>query len=691
MIRIILNDIKSMLKRPMVFVLLFIGLIVGSFAVVVYYVSSSTQLKVNQSVYGVDTVVEAPSVVGTGDEIRSLITLVDSGELPEISYLSALSFENENYDIVGIYWGEEEMPAAYEGRFIDASMMGQAKVVAPRDIFEDKDAQVGDTLRILGRPFEIVGLTHTDGYAPDLYDVRRLRAGAEDLAGVDLDRPWQEELAARPDRAVIIPLDTFAEIGLYANYYHITFAEPITAEQREQIESAVINAAGLMECTDMTQFMQINEINHLSKALIYFAAIAAGIVNIVSLFAFFLKENRKQYVTYKILGATGGRIAAIVIAELAVYTLVAFAIGFAGAVPFIEYSGFVGVHMPYGIWDFLLIYLVLLGTEILICLGQIRKIGSRSVVSLRNGRGEPGNRSAKRRAGKSGARAGRGKFLSLLSFRYSRSSFVRTLSIAFLSLITAFSLAYAMTYVFEASRYERYAAKAFPNDVYEFMYQYDFTEEAWEILSAADADVVNPMELPQYRQLEEMISGLDGVAEYGRTSGTSSLRWDGEYYNAVHVNAGFANAAPIPLKKGSWEPLAQYNPADENAVIPVVIPPYLEDEFPLGEQFTLEYRFVTGGIKKFDENGEYYGGKLTVDDHMRQFEVVGVMADDALILTHNINHVTLWPEISHCLEPLYDDTMAEQTMPTPMYMPDVLRGGLLEADHQRTPKFYLFP
>ena len=133
----------------MVFVLLFIGLIVGSFAVVVYYVSSSTQLKVNQSVYGVDTVVEAPSVVGTGDEIRSLITLVDSGELPEISYLSALSFENENYDIVGIYWDEEEMPAAYEGRFIDASMMGQAKVAAPRDIFEDKDAQVGDTFQFL--------------------------------------------------------------------------------------------------------------------------------------------------------------------------------------------------------------------------------------------------------------------------------------------------------------------------------------------------------------------------------------------------------------------------------------------------------------------------------------------------------------------------------------------------------------
>lgn len=94
---------------------------------------------------------EAPSVVGTGDEIRSLITLVDSGELPEISYLSALSFENENYDIVGIYWGEEEMPAAYDGRFIDASMMGRPKS-SPRAIFlRTKTRRWAITLRILGR------------------------------------------------------------------------------------------------------------------------------------------------------------------------------------------------------------------------------------------------------------------------------------------------------------------------------------------------------------------------------------------------------------------------------------------------------------------------------------------------------------------------------------------------------------
>ena len=92
MVRIILKDIKSMLGRPLVFILLFIGLAVGSFAVVVYYVSSSTQLKVHQSVYGVDTVVEAPAFVGTSDEIQALIALADSGELPEISYLSAVSF-----------------------------------------------------------------------------------------------------------------------------------------------------------------------------------------------------------------------------------------------------------------------------------------------------------------------------------------------------------------------------------------------------------------------------------------------------------------------------------------------------------------------------------------------------------------------------------------------------------------------
>ena len=46
----------------------------------------------------------------------------------------------------------------------------------------------------------------------------------------------------------------------------------------------------------MTQFMQINEINHLSKALIYFAAIAAGI----------WMQHKKRSTSISIIGGADG-------------------------------------------------------------------------------------------------------------------------------------------------------------------------------------------------------------------------------------------------------------------------------------------------------------------------------------------------------------------------------------------------
>ena len=60
---------------------------------------------------------------------------------------------------------------------------------------------------------------------------------------------------------------------------------------------------------------------------------------------------------------------------------------------------------------------------------------------------------------------GAGKGLYLLSFLY-RKNIWRTVSIVFLSLATAFTLAYAMTYVYDAGKMERYINRVFPNDMY---------------------------------------------------------------------------------------------------------------------------------------------------------------------------------------------------------------------------------
>ena len=189
MFRIIWKDVRNMLRRPLVFLLLFVGLVVGGFSLLVYYVSSSQELKASRMAAGVDNVVEAPAKTGIFETIW-LLDLLQEGTLPEIQYASAISYEYEDYDVVGFYCNtEEQVRAADEGKFLDASMMGLNKAVASADIFGDREAELGERIKIKGQPYEIVGLVSAHGgYMPELYDARRLKVGTEDVAGVELDR-----------------------------------------------------------------------------------------------------------------------------------------------------------------------------------------------------------------------------------------------------------------------------------------------------------------------------------------------------------------------------------------------------------------------------------------------------------------------------------------------------------------------
>lgn len=56
MLRLILRDLRNMLRRPVVSLLLLIGLIVGGFAMVVYFVSSSQELKIQRYISGEENI-----------------------------------------------------------------------------------------------------------------------------------------------------------------------------------------------------------------------------------------------------------------------------------------------------------------------------------------------------------------------------------------------------------------------------------------------------------------------------------------------------------------------------------------------------------------------------------------------------------------------------------------------------------
>ena len=692
MMRILWKDIQSMLRRPLVFILLFIGLVVGGFSLLVYYVSSSRELKLNRAAYGVETVVEARSAMNDPSEIEKLLATLQENDFPEVYYVSAMYYGNAEYDIVGLYWEEENLLANGEGRFIDRTMMGTRSVVVPADFKRDQETRIGEIIDIAGQPFEIVGLSSANtGYSPIVYDMRRLPEGTEDIAGVKLDRPWRDELKDRPEKGIIIPLDTFASIGLSPDYYRITFADEITPAQRNLIEVTLMEKRIFGEVTDMTQFMEIHRINHLSKVLIYFAAIAAGIINIVSLFVFFLRENRKQYITYKILGATNGRIVATIIAELSIYILVSFMIGCAGAIPFIQYSGLVGQHMPFGLGDILLLFFALLCVGVLISFKEIYNLATRSIVQLHAGL-QKSNKKLHRSKQDRGDEYSRFKTLYMLAFRYGKTNLVRTISIVFLSLVTAFSLSYAMTYVFESGRYDRYMKKVFPNDIYEFMYDMDFYMELDQTLY--DYNKISYLDNAELERLISTMEGLHGTKGIGRMTSFISfypgveLSYGDPIYRGAQVNRAFAANAPVPLKKGSWEPLAQYDKQDETSVIPVIIPPYLEDKFEIGTDYTMTVRFITG-IAPHPDNKESY--EIVEDKHARKFRIVGVLAEDALNLRDGdlINDLSLI--IDDHFDVIRDDSYRDDVLPTSWYIPEIMHNGKHDTLNWTRPTYYLFP
>ncbi len=305
---------------------------------------------------GEENTVEAPMRVS--QDVQFFYDAVVGGELPEIRYAAVLSYKNPDYDIIGIYWDVEGVEAMESGAFIDRTMMGQMVAVAQPDLIDGQTLAVGDSVRVAGRAFEVVGLMPAEaGYAPYAYDMRRLPQGSEHVAGTELEEIDAQQ-RQRPLRALIIPMDVFAELGLEPDYCHISFMEDISGV-REQVEASLLEQAGISKFTDMTQFMEVSRVNQISRALLYAAAVLAGLINIVSLYAFVLRENRRQYLTYKMLGATGGKIAAILLAELAVYTLAAFAISCAGALPFIDHSGLILRYMPFRAVDFILLFAAL--------------------------------------------------------------------------------------------------------------------------------------------------------------------------------------------------------------------------------------------------------------------------------------------------------------------------------------------
>ena len=636
---IILQNIKNMLRRPLIFCILILGLIVGSFAQVVYYVSCTKEIRLGQVAFNRHKVVEFSGVFDEA-ATKSLTDMILNGSLPEIQYAGFVSYQKEDYDVVAVVWNEN-IPLDTGGEYISESHLGKKVATVSANIW-DTNVKTGDSIRVNGYSVDVVGVMPPGAHNPVLYDIRRMPGGAEYVAGVSVER--DAFLLQRPQEAVIIPLDMMTYLNIRPSYCHIAFTDELSQAQREDIEALIKKTVSYCSFTDLSVYSEIDYINFIGKAIVSVAAVFAGIINVVALFSFFIRENKKQYLIYKMHGATNLRIIALILLELAIYTLVSFSIGWMGAAPFIWYSGFVNVYMPFGINEFILLYILLYCVAVAICWKQIQ-----SAPRMR----DSGN---KRRIIKKKERQRRvhseegtnSKFLYLVSFRYAKSRVASTISICFLSMAVSFTLAYAMTYIYEGSIYERYVHRTFPENT-NILALFDETKSAF--MGGSSETGPKRYAEPFYQEFIEAVQSLPACTAVGEVRDSVwAIDASPQYGEADierhlelrQVNSEYINHSPIPLQQGSWDPLLSYEAGDEAAPIPCIVSPYLKDRFPVGHTFTLKV------------NGNASDPDAWMQE--RSFVVAGVANDASFTVIGNGLGPQLTPNITGYLRSFSSDT-----------------------------------
>ena len=375
MIYAVFKDLASMLRNRLVFLILFIGLAAGSFAMCVYYAYSSQFLRTMDVAFNQHNSVQFYPNAADEQEKQAVLDLLSSGKLPEYTMASVVSFDKEDFDVVGFLYAGQ-METGLKGEYCTDAYAGQYVATVSGDLYDDPFGLVGTELKLSGKPYEIIGVMGTGEYVPDLFDIRRLPRGQALVAGI---APDEGQELQRSDKAVYIPMDVFAQESFLPAVYRITFAAELGETERTAVQNAITEATGLDYFAEMTKYSEIHATNRWGKAVIYFAAIFASLFNVVALFGFILKKNRKQYVTYRLCGATTLQLSVIILLELTLYTAVAFIAGFFGCRALLENTSIIERYLPFGAGDFVLLFALFLCVAAAMSFKQIRSVAGKPV------------------------------------------------------------------------------------------------------------------------------------------------------------------------------------------------------------------------------------------------------------------------------------------------------------------------
>ncbi|MBR4079538.1 MAG: ABC transporter permease [Christensenellaceae bacterium] len=609
MLHIIFQDIKSILKKPFLIILLFLGLLVGVFSMLTVYTMNSSSKVLSDTGFSKDRIIQFNSFF-PDDEAEKVFSVI-LYNAPEVEYISAISYQFPNYDVVGIYNTREDISGNYYGDAITSDDMGQYSAMISEDLFENAPEN-GESFPFSGKTFTVKGRFYQGdaGYDAVGFDLRRLPEGAEYVAGMDFSLERDEIVSARENKAIVMPYDIFTELNYEPNAYTVFFAEPLTEEMRTEIQNSITEATGIEDFLDLGSFDTVLSKNQWSRSAIYFAAVIAGIINIVTLYAFIIEQNKRIYRCYRLLGAKNRTVIRLICSEVFIVTLIAYIAGALLSAAFIQNTELSTSYVLPNLLEYILVFILIYFAEICISIGKIRNII-----------GIPPKR---KKVDQPKLRMLHSKFFYLLRHQYKRKNAAGVFSIVLLSFIVSLVFSYAMTYVFEQSAFERYVSANTVSEVitvnpsdahYESFSDHFIHEEIPYQKNPEHIDFLNRL-----TSLEGITVGIQHERIHVKNENCDITTFDKEYLRNIR----------LPLKKGSYQKLLEYDMSDEDAPIPCLVSEETAKEHPYGSIFAKKLMFNTDAqILSADDESRTV--QFVWDEPEREFLVAGVYADNAMM------------------------------------------------------------
>lgn len=328
------SNIKRMVKSHiLILLILVLGVTVTSTALNIYY---SYSVGLSSFASGANNAARIVDLNAKGLNQEGYLAVKEALNKGKNSlyFYSVMSVESDTADYIGVC-SEKAVINTDTGEWVSLG-----KVVVPYE-FMGKSFSVGDTVKINGREFTVSGLYNASHYIPSLYSSRRLTAADYAAAGIEMDSSLKEEGASpydytvRDTPAIFMTYDDFVSLGLKGEVLRVRFNSALGDAKKEDFAQSigeyVLERSGCdlpMEKLAMESAEAVLTQEYYSKFLICIFIVLLSLINAIMLFCFVLKKNQKDNLLLKSLGATDFRIILLSCAEMGIYTVVAFTVGF---------------------------------------------------------------------------------------------------------------------------------------------------------------------------------------------------------------------------------------------------------------------------------------------------------------------------------------------------------------------------